>query len=323
MANVQYIRSGDGTINIFCGGKPYTVSADLPTYAEIDRALKAGEVSDDNMLSLLNIKVVVQEVARRSSQGRVEVDLDAGVVKYDGVAFPDKALCDRILRLMSEGQPFQYMINFLERLGKNPNFRSVLALFGFISAQGFPITPEGKFLAYKGIDQDWKDCYSHTVDNHVGAVNKMPREKCDSDRRNACSVGFHVGTHEYAKGWAQGHVVLVEVDPADVISVPDSNLTWKLRCCEYKVIADHTDLGLLTGEVYDSTGKAVPAKTFGQFDNDTADHWDACEGRTYDPADREDDEEEDFDDEDEDLDEDEDWEDDNEDEEEDDEGAWD
>lgn len=312
MSNVQFIRSGDGTINIFCDGKPYMVAPDLPTYAEIDRALKAGEVSDENMLSLLNIRQAVKQIASRVSNGKVEVDLDKGEVRYDGVLFPDKALCERILRLMSEGQPFEYMMNFLERLGKNPNFRSVMELFKFIQGQGFPITPSGTILCYKGVRDDWKDCYSGKFDNSVGCVNEMTRPECDDNWRQACSSGFHVGTHEYAKSFG-AKLVLVEVDPADVVSVPAGCETWKMRCCKYKVIADHTNLGMLTGEVYDSTGKAVPAKTFGQFDNDTADHWDACEGRTYGntPV-REDD--------------DEDWEDDYDDDEDDDfddDGAWD
>jgi len=312
---VAWIRSGDGTICIFCGGKPFTVAPYLPTYGEIDRALKGGEINEEVLLSLLNVRKAINEIAKNTSGGKVEVDLDKGEVRYDGVLFPDRALCDRIIRLMSAGQPFQYMVNFLERLGQNPNFASVMALFGFISKQGFPITPDGMILAYKGIDAEWKDCYTRKFDNSVGIVNEMPREKCDSNRRNDCSVGFHVGTHEYATGFARGHVVLVEIDPADVISVPSDELTWKMRCCKYKVIADHTNLSMLTGEVYDSTGKAVPSNTLGQFDNDTADHWDASEGRTYDPQDREDDEDEDDDAfEDEDFDEDE---------EDEDGGAWD
>lgn len=300
MNTLQYIRSGDGTLCIFVDGESMTVAPDLIAYVQILSGIEAGSLQTKQAIqALCDTQHAVSVVAETVSNGKVRVDLTANKVWYDGVEFPDKALCDRILRLMSEGQPFQFMVNFLERLGQNPNFRSVMALFQFISAKGFPITPDGKILAYKGINADWTDCYSGKWDNSVGKTNEMLRKDCDPDRKQVCSVGFHVGTHEYAVGWAKGHVVLVEIDPADVISVPDSNLTWKMRCCKYKVIADHTNLGILTGEVYDSTGKAVPVTTLGQFDNASNSHWDADEGRTYgnvperEDADEDDDEDED------------------------------
>jgi acyl carrier protein len=50
---------------------------------------------------------------------------------------------------------------------------------------------------------------------------------------------LHVGSLEYAKGWGQ-RVVLVEVDPADVVSVPSECSCQKLRCCKYVVLAEYT-----------------------------------------------------------------------------------
>ena len=288
MNTLQYIRSGDGTICIFCDGESFTVATDLIAYGKIVEGLEANTLHKQEILSLMNTQKAVAEIARHTSQGKVEVDLAANKVWYDGVLFPDKGLCDRILKLMADGHPFQFMVNFLERLGRNPNFRSVMELFSFISRKGFPITPEGKILAYKGINEDWTDCHSGRFDNHVGCVNKMDRKEGNDNHRTACSNGFHVGTYEYAVGFARGHVVLVEVDPADVICVPSCE-SDKMRCCEYKVIADHTGLSVLTGSVYDSTGKEVPASNYGQFDNETASHWGIDEGRTYDAQDREDD----------------------------------
>lgn len=292
MPNVSYIRSGDGFINIFCGGKPFTVSPDAIAYAEIDKALKDGKIDEETILSLLNTKEAIKVVARTYTKDRVDVDIDKNTVTYDGVAFPDKALCDRIIRLMREGHPFEYMVNFLNRLCKNPNFRSVMELFHFISVRGFPITPDGTILCYKGVNEDWTDCHTGKISNRVGAqITRLERPEYDDDWRKDCSKGYHVGTYEYAKSFGP-KLVLVEVDPADVISVPTGEV-WKMRCCWYKVIADHTNMSMLTGEVYDSEGKAVAATTYGQFDNDTADHWDDSEGRQYGSGDNYDYEDED------------------------------
>jgi hypothetical protein len=277
MSNLEWIRSNDGTVIIFCDNQLFTVAGDSPSRQLISNGLSSGTLTPDRLYELLNIRKSVNEVAKFASAGKVEVNLEAGKVWYDGVEFPDKGLCDRILRLMAEGQPFQYMVNFLERLGKNPNFRSVMELFKFITKKGFPITPEGKILAYKGVRDDWKDVRSGKFDNSVGTTNEMDRKDGDDNHRQDCSYGFHVGTHGYAVSFGP-KVVLVEVDPVDVICVPSVE-TDKMRCCKYRVIADHTNQGLLTGEVYDSTGKRVLASTYGQFDNPTASHWE--DGRTY------------------------------------------
>lgn len=313
--SIQYIRSGDGTICIFVDGESITLTTDRIGYMKILDGLKAKTINTKQEISnLCDTQKAVDTIVSESCEGKVKVDLAAGKVWYDGVEFPDKPLCDRILRLMQEGQPFQYMLNFLERLGRNPNFRSVMQLFDFITHKGFPITPEGKLLAYKGINANYTDKWTGKIDNSIGAEVSMDRKNVCQDFHQACAPGLHAGTFKYASDYAGGNgiVVLVEVDPSDVVSVPSSE-TEKMRCCAYRVIKDHKD-GVLTGEVYDSTGKAVSATQFGQFDNPTASHWQEDEGRSYDPLDREDDED----------DEETDWEEvDDEDDEDYDDGAWD
>lgn len=266
--SVQYIISGDGNINVFVNGCIFTINRNTISYKAIYDALKDRDTTEDTINKLLNPTDGVKYI----TNGRVEVDLTTNQVKYDGVVFPDKSLCERILRLCASGYSCEYMLNFLNRLCANPNFRSVMELFGFIQRKGFPITESGHILAYKGITSDYKDCYTRRFDNSVGTVNKMNRKDGDDNHRLACSNGFHIGTFEYARGF--GHrVVLVEVDPANVISVP-SYETDKMRCCEYRVVADYDNQSYLEGEVYNSDGKRITVKEYAQFDNDCGQHWD-------------------------------------------------
>ena len=67
----------------------------------------------------------------------------------------------------------------------------------------------------------------------------MERSSVDDDFRNGCSKGLHAGSLEYAKGWGK-RVLLIEIDPADVVSVPEDCDCQKLRCCKYKVIGECT-----------------------------------------------------------------------------------
>jgi hypothetical protein len=69
----------------------------------------------------------------------------------------------------------------------------------------------------------------------------MPRNKVDDNKEVGCSYGFHAGTLEYASDFASDFdkLVLVEIDPADVVSIPTDCNFQKLRTCRYKVVAEY------------------------------------------------------------------------------------
>ena len=101
-----------------------------------------------------------------------------------------------------------------------------------------PLTPEGNFLAYKGVTSDFKDCYSRKFDNSVGQTLSMIRNSVCDDANVGCSNGFHAGSYEYAKSYASngGNLMIVEIDPSDVVSVPHDCDCQKLRTASYKVV---------------------------------------------------------------------------------------
>ena len=127
---------------------------------------------------------------------------------------------------------------FWERLQQNPSYRSVNQLWAFLNNQGIPLTANGNFLAYKGVQQDYKDVHTSTYDNSPGAINEMPRNKISDDPHKSCHDGFHVGALEYAKNFSS-RVVICEVDPKDVVCVPYDSSQQKMRVCKYRVIGNY------------------------------------------------------------------------------------
>jgi len=107
-----------------------------------------------------------------------------------------------------------------------------------------PITPDGNFVAYKGVTSDFKDFHTGKFDNSVGETLSMTRNGVCDDANIGCSYGFHAGSYEYAKGYASsgGHLLRVEIDPTDVVSVPLDCDCQKLRTAKYKVIAIHESI---------------------------------------------------------------------------------
>jgi len=157
-------------------------------------------------------------------------------IGYQGSPLPD-SLVRRIWAMVSGGESPGPLFAFYERLAKNPSRRSVQQLFDFLGHCGIPIEPDGTFLAYKGVREDFLDQHSGTFNNEPGAVHRMPRNQISDDPNVACHVGFHVGALSYARGFA-ARVVVCRVDPEHVVCVPYDYSHQKMRVCEYTVIGN-------------------------------------------------------------------------------------
>jgi hypothetical protein len=107
----------------------------------------------------------------------------------------------------------------------------------------------------------------------------MPRNMVNDNPNKTCSVGLHFASLEYIRGFHGGNpIVLVEIDPADVVSIPVDYNNQKGRCCKYKVIAIH-DKGD-DSEIYDSPVVDPDEYSPGNFDDGDDD--DVTEIKLYD-----------------------------------------
>jgi hypothetical protein len=114
--------------------------------------------------------------------------------------------------------------------------------------ENLPITDDGCFLAYKAVTNQYLDKHTRTVDNTPGsnAVPPMPRYKVDDNPDSHCSTGYHVGALPYVQGFASGYgsvngdkIVVCQVDPANVVSVPNDCNGEKMRVTHYTVLCDY------------------------------------------------------------------------------------
>lgn len=105
------------------------------------------------------------------------------------------------------------------------------------------ISQDGHFLAYKAVRSDYMDKYRGTFDNHVGNVCQMTRSKVDDDRSRGCSNGLHAGALNYVAGYgsveSNDKIVIVKINPKDVVSVPSDCNYEKLRTCRYEVVGEY------------------------------------------------------------------------------------
>ena len=227
----------DRSINLVVDGRVYSVDAGDKRYDALIEALKR-DACDVELLEILNKTI---EQALKAVEG-TRLSVKDGTVLFDGRPLAAQ-LSDRIIRLLDEGFNLKPLSNFVERLFRNPSMRAVNELYAFLEYGRLPLTPDGCFIGYKVVRPDFLDKHSGTMDNSVGKTVRMDRNAVDDDSSRTCSFGLHVCSAEYLRSFYSNgdHVMLVKVDPADVVSIPADYNNTKMRCCGYEVIGEYTD----------------------------------------------------------------------------------
>ena len=228
----------DGNLTVILKNKAHQVIPDHTNYRLILEALPTA--TEDELLELVDIEKAIATF----SQGQVSII--NGKVMFEGEEVHG-SISKRIIEFMSKGLPFQPLVKFLENLMQNPSMQSQQELYDFLEHENLPITEDGCFLAYKAVNSDFKDKWRGTFDNSVGQVCEMRRAKVDDNRGRGCSSGLHAGALNYVANYgsvdAGDNIVIVKINPEDVVSDPSDCTCEKLRTCKYEVV------GLYQGEL--------------------------------------------------------------------------
>ena len=228
----------DGNLTVILKNKAHQVIPDHTNYKLILEALPTA--TEDELLELVDIEKAVASF----SDGQVSIV--NGKVMFEGEEVHG-SISKRIIEFMSKGLPFEPLVKFLENLMENPSMQSQQELYDFLEHENLPITEDGCFLAYKAVSKDFKDKWKGTFDNKVGQVCEMRRAKVDDNRKAGCSAGLHAGALNYVANYgnvdAGDNIVIVKINPEDVVSVPSDCNCEKLRTCKYEVV------GLYQGEL--------------------------------------------------------------------------
>ena len=224
----------DESLTVVIDGKAHTMNHDHPAWLQAKEALQDNDW--DRLSNLFEVDKAVDDYFDAEAQ----IEVKDGGVFYAGESVHNLVV-ERILHFMRQGLPYKPLVKFLGKLMENPSRRAVDELYTFLEHKNMPITAEGNFLAYKGVTDDFMDFHTRKFSNAVGETLKMRRSGVCDDARHGCSSGFHAGSYEYAKGYASsgGNLMVVEINPADVVSVPYDCECQKLRTAEYKVVGHY------------------------------------------------------------------------------------
>ena len=255
-----------GFINVIWEGKPNIIRASDRRWLKAVDLYKAGQWQEFILLASTEFQV------NKAFAAYGDVQLRDGEVFYQDYPIHN-TMTQRILEFVDLGLDVQPLICFFDKLMNNPSKRAVDELYTFLEHKNMPITSNGNFLAYKGVQSNYTDVRTGTFSNVVGATLSMPRNRVDDDKEIGCSEGFHAGSMDYAAGFMpqDGHLMVVEINPADVVSVPTDCQCQKLRTSRYKVVDEYKEA--LTHPVYLSR--------FVEYDEDDEDAFEEDEFISY------------------------------------------
>ena len=265
-------------LNINGKNEVYTVTSSHPQWANIIDALKAND--ETKIANLVSIKNSVETYTENNI-----------VIKDNNVFYKNNQLhgldVDRLLEFIRDGIPYLPLVRFIERKSNNPSFRAVNEMYKFLEHREMVLTERGTVIGYKGVGNDFYSIHGNkstiitkgVVDgqgrilNTVGSEIACERSCVCDDYQQGCSSGLHIGSIKYAIGWGP-KVMIVEFDPADVVSVPNDCECQKLRVCRYKVIGEYTGELLTQNQAVESSSDYVDRDGAGEDDDESYDDGD-------------------------------------------------
>jgi hypothetical protein len=249
---IAHIITPNG-MTLFLNGQIININKNSTKFSDIMELFDDGLTGD-------SLKEGIEEILYSTND--LEECFSKDLSEFEGIPM-HPFFVEKLRKLYDEGYPTQSIKEFFNKYSENPSFELVqlenisnneFGLFGFLQANSLPLTEDGCFLAYKGVQGNYYSINGNTktriirgTSNASGQVFNKPGEVIECHRgdvdpsRAACSTyGLHVGSLQYATNWAGegGKVVIVKVDPKDVVSVPKMEEHCKCRVCKYEVIQE-------------------------------------------------------------------------------------
>ena len=227
------------SITLLINGEVKHLSMDHQFYNTILDEIHKEEIDWNKISNLMNIRKTILSYMGEN----LEIKGNEFIWKNEDktLRIENNALVSRILDGYNEGRDVQYLINFFNRVLANPLESARQELFLFLEANELPITDDGLFLAYKKVTAKYKDCYTETFDNSIGRIVSMSRSSCNPDRNQTCSHGLHFCSKSYLNSFGGDKIVIVEIDPADVVAIPNDYNNAKGRTWRYRVVGECID----------------------------------------------------------------------------------
>lgn len=226
-----------GGLSVVIANKPYNVESTHTNFNAIIDALKRERWSD--IPELANVSLAVKRFVDDQGAGNVTVDAEAGIVNYLGEPV-ENVVADHIIKMMRDGFSIKPLCLFLDNLLQNPSKKAVDQLYTWMIANGMTVSEDGHLLAFKRVQDDYTSFHDDKTKNDVGTYVEMPRYKVEDRSEHTCAPGLHFCSQAYLPSYSsgRGRVLLLKINPRDVVSIPTDYESSKGRACKYLVLEE-------------------------------------------------------------------------------------
>ena len=306
MTKVAFTMTGN-SISVLLDGRMRVIPRTQKNFPKIEKLIKRingpkaiweNDKAHEKRLNKLRELIDIPVYLEKATSGRVKVT-DKGVL-FNGQPIHN-TIAKQIMRFLHEGHDVLPLANFLDKVMDNPNPEIANELYEWIeSGKFFSIAPDGDFYAYKKVAADYSSIHTgpngEKLYNQLGTRVSMPREEVDADRTRTCSTGLHFCSFDYLEhyGWGgEEKVVIVKINPVDVVSIPDDYDYTKGRACGYEIYAevpaDELDPSIFKAPVQERENYALVEYAQAQmsvWDEDDEDdyyfdHWEANDPKSW------------------------------------------
>lgn len=232
----------DKSITVLYNNTPRTV---FKTSKEFDTVLTAIRTDDIKLLESIFIADNIADI----TCGNITLKNNQLLYRNNVV---DNYILNRIKEYMMLKLPINHLLEFTNKVYASQSKNTINNLYKFLEYRNMPITANGNFLAYKYVTEDYYSYHSGSeplisgkrngqgqIYNGIGETVEMERMYVSDDLTVGCSGGLHVANENYARAYGGKKIVIVEVNPADVVCVPHDASCQKVRTCKYTVIRDY------------------------------------------------------------------------------------
>lgn len=241
-AGIPAFISVTNGITLFIDGNAVNIPVTDQRFPKVVEAYNNGDVAKIKELTAPPVERVKAFIAQT---GGVLKLVDGEVVDTTGKAI-NNYVATQAVSMSKLGLNPQPLLNFLEKLRRNPSHTAQEELGKWVDKAQMPIDPDGDFYAYKKVRADYTSIHDSTFRNDLGTVVSMPRGAVDDNRDRTCSNGLHFCSKDYLPMFGSNdvsncRVVLVKINPEHVVSIPSDYGDTKGRACEYLIVKDVTD----------------------------------------------------------------------------------
>jgi len=232
--------------SLFVGPKPYVARNTHPNFNKIVSAIISKQF--EKAVKLFDIKLAVK------TQSKGKFTITNGVVYYNSTPIHN-AVCSKILDFLAQGEDINPWVKFLEKLLDNPSKYIFNNLYSYMEKYKLSIDKDGDIYALKAVKSNLKSKWTDSVQYIVGEAFSEPRVFLRDDSNDGyCGPGLWFGHEQFVFGYGGGndHVLVVKVNPKDVIAIPSLASFQKMAACSITPILDLGEISTIDGFSFNS-----------------------------------------------------------------------